>query len=151
MVDLPPDLPEPVVCSIQAAVKYEVPANILLAVAEKEGGKPGQWVRNANDTYDVGPMQFNTAYLSSLAKYGIRPEHVAQSGCYPYALAAWRIHMHIRNDRGDLWTKVANYHSYTPHLNKSYRADLMRRAAGWEKWLNSRFSTREVTFQMDKR
>ena len=74
-------------------------------------------MRNANDTYDVGPMQFNTAYLSGLAKYGIRPEHVAQSGCYSYVLAAWRIHMHIRNDRGDLWTKVANYHSYTPHLN----------------------------------
>jgi hypothetical protein len=41
-MDLPPDLPERVVCSIQAAVKYEVPANILLAVPEKEGGKPGQ-------------------------------------------------------------------------------------------------------------
>ncbi|WP_256210550.1 hypothetical protein [Nitrosospira multiformis] len=41
-----------------------------------------------NDTYDVGPMQFNTAYLSDLAKYGITPEHVAQQGCYSYALAA---------------------------------------------------------------
>ncbi len=50
-------------CSISAAVKYEVPANIVLAVAEKEAGKPGQWVRNTNGTHDVGPMQFNTTYL----------------------------------------------------------------------------------------
>ena len=151
MMDLPPHMQERIVCSIQAAVKYEVPANILLAVAEKEGGKPGQWVKNSNDTYDVGPMQFNTTYLSDLSRYGITPEHVAQPGCYSYTLAAWRIRMHIQNDRGDLWTKVANYHSYTPHLNTAYRVDLMRRAARWEKWLNTRFTTRDVTFQMGKR
>jgi hypothetical protein len=38
---LPPDSRERISCSIEAAVKYEVPANILLAVAEKEGDKPG--------------------------------------------------------------------------------------------------------------
>jgi hypothetical protein len=68
VVDLPPQLQERVVCSIAAAVKYQVPANIVLAVAEKEAGKPGQWVRNTNGTHDVGPMQFNTAYLRDLAR-----------------------------------------------------------------------------------
>jgi len=38
-MDLPPDQQERIVCSITAAIKYEIPANILLAVAEKEGGK----------------------------------------------------------------------------------------------------------------
>ncbi len=60
MMDLPPDIQERVVCSITAAIKYEIPANILLAIAEKEGGKPGQWVSNSNGTHDVGSMQFNT-------------------------------------------------------------------------------------------
>ena len=69
--DLPPHLHERVVCSIAAAVKYEIPANIVLAVAEKEGGKPGQWVRNSDGSHDVGTMQFNTAYLRDLAPYGI--------------------------------------------------------------------------------
>ena len=41
MMDLPPDMQERVVCSITAAIKYEIPANILLAIVEKEGGKPG--------------------------------------------------------------------------------------------------------------
>ncbi|GJL76738.1 hypothetical protein [Nitrosomonas sp.] len=71
MVDLPPDMQEQVVCSITAAIKYEIPANILLAIAEKEGGKPGQWVRNSNGTHDVGSLQFNTAYLQDLSRYGI--------------------------------------------------------------------------------
>jgi len=48
MMDLSPDMQERVVCSIAAAIKYEIPANILLAIAEKEGGKPGQWIRNRN-------------------------------------------------------------------------------------------------------
>lgn len=70
--DLPPLEQERISCSIIAAVKYELPANIVLAVAGQEGGKPGQWVKNKNGSYDVGTMQFNTNYLTDLAKYGIR-------------------------------------------------------------------------------
>jgi hypothetical protein len=51
LADLPPQLHERVVCSIAAAVKYEIPANIVLAVAEKEGGKPSQWVRNSDGSH----------------------------------------------------------------------------------------------------
>ena len=142
--DLPPQLQERVVCSISAAVKYEVPVNIVLAVAEKEGGKPGQWVRNSNGTYDVGPMQFNTAYLGNLTRYGITAGDVAAAGCYSFDLAAWRLRMHIRNDKGDLWTKAANYHSRTPQYNAVYRADLMRKASKWADWLEARFVTLDV-------
>lgn len=132
-------------CAVSAAVKYEVPANIVLAVAEKEGGKPGQWVRNSNGTHDVGPMQFNTAYLRDLARYGITADDVAAAGCYSFDLAAWRLRMHIRNDKGDLWTKAANYHSRTSQYNAVYRADLMRKAAKWADWLEARFVTLDVT------
>ena len=125
---LPPQVQERVVCSISAAVKYEVPANIVLAVAEKEAGKPDQWVRNSNGTHDIGPMQFNTSYLGDLARYGITANDVAAAGCYSFDLAAWRLRMHIRNDTGDLWTKAANYHSRTPRHNQVYRADLIRKA-----------------------
>ena len=79
VADLPPQLQERVVCSIAATVKYQVPANIVLAVAEKEAGKPGQWVLNTNGTHDVGPMQFNTAYLRDLAGYGITLDAVTQA------------------------------------------------------------------------
>ena len=144
-IDLPPQLQERVVCSIAAAAKYDIPANLMLAVAEQEGGKPGQWVRNPNGTHDVGAMQFNTAYLTSeLARYGITPVDVAAAGCYSYELASWRLRMHIRNDRGDLWTKAANYHSRTPHHNAIYRAQLVQRGAKWGAWLEARVPTLDV-------
>ncbi|PSJ16488.1 transglycosylase SLT domain-containing protein [Nitrosomonas supralitoralis] len=138
MMDLPPDQQERIVCSITAAIKYEIPANILLAIAEKEGGKPGQWVSNRNGTHDVGSMQFNTAYLGDLARYGITPDDAAQPGCFPYELAAWRIRLHIKQDTGDVWTKASNYHSRTPIVNATYRADLMVKAAHWADWLEDR-------------
>lgn len=144
-LDLPPQMQERVVCSISAAAKYEIPANIVLAVAEKENGKPGQWVRNDNGTHDVGPLQFNTAYLRQLASYGITPADVAAAGCYPYDLAAWRLRQHITKDQGDLWTRSANYHSRTPRFNEVYRADLMRRAARWADWLAARYPTHEIS------
>lgn len=81
-VNLPAQLQERVVRSASAAVKYEVPANIVLALAEKEAGNPGQWVRNFNGTHDVEPMQFNTAYLIDLARHGITAKAVAATGCY---------------------------------------------------------------------
>jgi len=144
IADLPPQLQERVVCSISAAAKYEVPANLILAIAQKEAGKPGQWVRNSNGTSDVGTMQFNTAYLSTLARYGITAEDVAQSGCYPYDLAAWRIRGHLKHDAGDFWTRAANYHSRTPVYNAVYRADLMVKAARWADWLQARYATYDM-------
>lgn len=140
----PDEIKERVMCSVVAAVKYDVPANIVLAVAELENGKPGQYVRNANGTCDVGPLQFNTDYLADLAKYGITPEDVANTGCYPYELAAWRLRGHIRGDTGDVWTRAANYHSRTPKYNAIYRAKLIRAAGKWADWLAQRFNTRDV-------
>lgn len=143
-LDLPPAMEERVICSVVAAVKYELPANIVLAVAGQEGGKPGQWVKNKNGTYDVGTMQFNTSYLADLAEYGITAQDVEKPGCYPYDLAAWRIRGHVKNDQGDLWTRVANYHSRTPEHNQKYRALIKQRASHWADWLDKHFVTHQV-------
>jgi hypothetical protein len=141
---LPPELQNRIICSIAAAVKYRVPANIVLAVAEKEGGRPGQWRPNRNGTHDVGSMQFNTAYLTDLARYGITASDVATGGCYSFDLAAWRLRQHLYNDKGDLWTRAANYHSRTPQHNHVYRTDLIRKASKWADWLDARFVTVDI-------
>lgn len=142
IADLPPLEQERVVCSIQAASRYQIPTNIMLAVAEKEGGKPNARVRNRNGTYDLGTMQFNTSYLKSLKKHGITEEHVLSEGCYPYYLAAWRLRQHIYKDKkGDIYQRAANYHSYTPYYNKRYRIDLVKRSIKWADWLKKHFKT----------
>lgn len=145
LADIPPQQHERVVCSISAAVKYEIPANIVLALAEKEGGRPGQRVSNSNGTHDIGPMQFNTTYLQELSKFGIRQSDVAGHGCYPFELAAWRVRGHLQNDTGDIWTRAANYHSRTPKYNATYRLDLMQKADRWADWLGQHFTTVDLS------
>jgi hypothetical protein len=131
---MPIDLPmhfhqERVACSIQAADHYRISPLVMLAVAEQEGGKPGQKVRNLNGTYDYGPMQINTVALKDLMPYGITEHQVMAAGCYPYYLAAWRLSGHLNNDSGDLWQRAANFHSRTPSHNRDYRAQLIQRAS----------------------
>ena len=63
---------------------------------------------------------------------------------YPYQLAAWRLRGHLRGGRGDIWTRVANYHSRTPFHNQRYRAQLIRRASAWERWLGVQFPVHVV-------
>lgn len=122
----------------------------MLAVAEKENGKPGLWRLNSDGSHDVGALQLNTRYLATLGRYGVVPADVAAAGCYPYDLAAWRLHHHLRNDAGDLWTRAANYHSRTPRFNQAYRADLIRRADAWADWLASRYATSEFSDEREK-
>ncbi|PJE09587.1 muramidase [Legionella sp.] len=145
IIDLAPFEKERVVCAILAAIKYEIPTNIVLAIAEKEAGTPGLWVKNKNGSYDVGAMQLNTTYLQDLAKFGISPDDVAQAGCYAYDLAAWRIRGHLQHDKQDLWTRAANYHSKTPKYNRIYREDLIKKATKWKNWLNHYVLTYSVT------
>lgn len=132
---------ERVSCSLGAALRYGVPANVVLAVAEQEGGRPGEWVANRNGTFDVGTLQFNTGYLRTLAGYGIGPVEAARPGCYAYHLAAWRLRQHLVHDGGDVWTRAANYHSRTPSLNAAYRAQIVPRGARWASWLHARWPT----------
>jgi hypothetical protein len=149
LADLPAALHDRVVCSVAAAVKYQVPANLVLAVAEQEGGRVGQWSKNHNGTYDIGPLQFNTRYLSSLARFGITTADVEAAGCYPYDLATWRLRQHLAEDTGDLWTRAANYHSRTPALNAKYRKQLLRRAIRWAAFLSSHFRTAEWSTHLE--
>ncbi|TWA81518.1 hypothetical protein FBY14_1249 [Azospirillum brasilense] len=149
VVDLPPVLPpaqqEMVLCAVQMAQRYHLPANVLLAVAEQEGGRPGQWVRNDNGTYDVGALQFNTAYLADLRRFGITPADVADRGCYPYELAAWRIKKHVVEDKGSFWKRVANYHSRNSAPNQRYQSLIKPRAQKWWRWLTANYATHDLT------
>jgi hypothetical protein len=124
-------------CSLAAAERFQVPADVVLAVATVENGRPGQWAPNANGSYDLGAMQLNTSYIASLARFGIRADHVLAPGCYAYMLAAWRLHGHLVHDGGDPWRRVANYNSRTPVFNLRYQARLVPAAAAWRRWLQT--------------
>ena len=128
-------------CALAASVRYDVPADALLSVYSVERGGVDTWSHDANGTYDVGPLQFNTAYLASLRKFGITPGAVEGKTCYPWFLAAWRIHDQLVEDRGGFWTRVARYHSATPRYVATYRRQLLEYAPRWRAWLIAHYPT----------
>ena len=127
--DLPPQMPVSEVrmfCSVEAAVHYQIPADLIYAVSLNEGGDFKSKSPNNNGTFDLGIMQFNTSFLKTLESEGIKPEHVMNASCYAFHLAAWRIKGHLQeNDHADVFTMVAYYHSRTPRYNQIYKKRLI--------------------------
>ena len=74
--DLPPVvIEERVQCSIAAALRYNIPANVMLAVAEQENGRPGARVQNTNNTRAgkiVAAATENTGVTNSRISAGLR-------------------------------------------------------------------------------
>ena len=128
-------------CALAASVRYDVPADALLSVYSVERGGSDTWSHDANGTYDVGPLQFNTAYLASLRRFGITPRAVEGKTCYPWFLAAWRIHNQLVDDHGGFWTRAARYHSATPRYVEAYRHKLLEYAPRWRAWLIAHYPT----------
>lgn len=125
--DLPPQMPVQdvrVYCSVEAAIHYDMPADLIYGVSLTEGGSSESKVRNSNGTFDLGYMQFNTAYLKSLSNKGVKAEDVTKKNCYPFHLAAWRIKNHLAEPGDDMLKKVSFYHSRTPEFNSVYKKKL---------------------------
>jgi len=58
-------------CINRAAIEFNVPAKLIISVLGVERGKVGQVAQNMNKTYDIGPMQINSSWLPTLARYDI--------------------------------------------------------------------------------
>ena len=52
-----------------------------------------------------------------------------------------RIHDQLVDDHGGLWTRVARYHSATPHYVATYRRQLLEYALRWRAWLIAHYPT----------
>lgn len=111
-------------CFYREAQRQRVEPLKLLSVMKTEGGRVGQFVRNSNGTYDMGPMQINTIHLPALAtKFGVDKATVAQNiaydGCFNVAVAAWMLRQRTDEVGGDFWMGIGRYHSKTPkHRNR---------------------------------
>ncbi|MCL2474009.1 MAG: lytic transglycosylase domain-containing protein [Alphaproteobacteria bacterium] len=106
-------------CLLLAANTYDVPPALMIGIMTVEGGRIGQEVGpNKNGTYDLGPMQINTRWLSMLGQHWkVHPDTarawVRDDGCINMHVAAWILKQKIVST-GSMWSGVAAYHSATP-------------------------------------
>lgn len=114
-----PMMDVPLHCVNAAAVEYHVPAKLILSVLQVERGKVGQVVKNQNGTYDLGPMQINTSWLPTLARYGITQQDVRDNPCVNVRVGAWILSKSIAEGKNVL-VGIGDYNSHTDHFNRRY-------------------------------
>lgn len=112
-------------CFFAEAARQQIEPLKLLAVMKTEGGRVGQFVRNSNGTYDIGPMQINSVHLADLSKrLGASREEVASAlaydGCFNVAIGAWMLRKRTDEAGGDFWYGIGFYHSKTPTYRNRY-------------------------------
>ena len=110
----------PIECINQAAITYQVPANLLISILKVEGGKVGLAKLNPNGTHDYGPMQINTVWLPVIAKFGYSKEKIQYDACANMWVGAWILTQKMA-EASNLWRGVANYHSHTNEKNIAYQ------------------------------
>jgi hypothetical protein len=109
----------PIQCVNQAALEFQLPVPLILAVIKTENGRIGLARQNNNGTQDLGPMQINTTWLPRIARYGITHYQLQYDACENVRVGAWILGTSIAGGK-DLWTGVGNYHSHSPAENFLY-------------------------------
>ena len=108
-----------------AARHYNIHKEVLSAVLAVEGGRTGMKKRNSNGSYDIGPMQINSTWLSELRQRGISEYAVTYDYCTNILVGAWILARELMGSgapRGtaEYWQAVGRYNSRTPYFNARY-------------------------------
>ncbi|MDD3288739.1 MAG: lytic transglycosylase domain-containing protein [Alphaproteobacteria bacterium] len=117
-------------CLLLASNTYQVPPAVMIGIMHVESGRIGQEVGpNSNGTFDLGPMQVNSRWLTPLAKHWRVDQRTAKTwvrdnGCVNVHVAAWILRQKI-TEAGDLYGGIARYHSATPGFGNRYAAKVI--------------------------
>jgi soluble lytic murein transglycosylase-like protein len=106
-------------CFEQAEKRYRVSAQILRSISRVEsGGNPAAFHRNANGSFDIGHMQINSAWLPTLAKYGINQDRLTNP-CVNTHVGAWILANNFQR-LGYGWNAVGAYNAKSPDKAAAY-------------------------------
>jgi soluble lytic murein transglycosylase-like protein len=100
-------------CTNWASSRYEVPAELLQAIAQVESStNPRAFNRNVDGTHDIGLMQINSRWLRTLHQHGLT-ENDLWDPCVNTLVAAWILSENFRL-WGPTYRALGAYHSPSP-------------------------------------
>ncbi len=115
----------PIECINQAATEYQVPAALIMAIIQVEGGSTGLAMPNTNGTFDLGVMQINTTWASTFEQKGYTISDIQDDACKNVEVGTWILSQCLANDSNNLITAVGDYHSHTPTYNHEYAVKVL--------------------------
>lgn len=103
-------------CVNRAAQRYQVDKRLIHAIIQIESsGNPSALNRNANGSEDIGVMQINSSWLPTLARYGIKRDHLYDP-CTNIHVGTWVLAGNIAR-YGRTWRAVGAYNA-TSHAKR---------------------------------
>lgn len=108
-------------CWADAAARYNVPVDLLYAIARVETGSRYNLVSptNKNGSYDIGLMQINSIHLPRLAKFGITKKDLLEKPCVNLHVGAWLLSDAIAR-HGYTWVAIGAYNAGSHNKRKIY-------------------------------
>ncbi len=99
-------------CFTQASEKYNVPENLLRAIAAHESSMNPKAIskKNSDGTYDIGLMQINSWWMPQLYKYGISQKSLLNNPCLNLHVGAWILATNFHT-HGKSWNSVGAYNA----------------------------------------
>jgi len=115
-------------CFELAASRYEVPVQLLRAIAQVESGfNPRALNLNANGTHDIGLMQINSSWLPQLRQMSVS-EQALWDPCVNTLVAAWLLSENFKR-WGLTYKALGAYHSPDAERQLRYAKRVLRAAA----------------------
>ena len=106
-------------CFEAAAARYRLPVSLLSAISRVESaGNADALHHNRNGSVDIGHMQINSAWLPTLARYGIDQKQLAEA-CTNTHVAAWILAQNIAR-LGYNWEAIGAYNATSPGKRQIY-------------------------------
>lgn len=108
-------------CWADASARYNVPVDLLYAIARVETGNRHNLVSppNKNGSYDIGLMQINSSHLARLAKLGITKKDLLEKPCVNLHVGAWILSDAIAR-HGYTWIAIGAYNAGSHEKRKVY-------------------------------
>jgi soluble lytic murein transglycosylase-like protein len=118
---LPLPSPDVDACLVAAAHKHALAYELLRSIAEHESRFNPKAVNNhnANGSVDYGLVQINSAWLPTLAKYGISQQDLFNP-CINADVGAWILASNFKS--GVTWDAVGAYNARSPVKRFTYAA-----------------------------
>ena len=125
-------------CWLLAADKFNVPSELLEAIAHVESGhNPGALNLNTDGSVDIGIMQINSRWLPALSEVGITPDDLYVP-CINIHVGAWILAQEVKR-YGYTWEAIGAYHAgpYTSRTRirklESYRIYARKVLSYWRR------------------
>ena len=112
-------------CVGQASDDFKVPRVLILLILDTEGGWVGAEAHNKNGTSDFGPMQVNSSWLPTLAKFGITRDLLQNHACTNIYTGTWILASLMKANK-DFAEVIALYHSPTPKYQAEYLGEVRK-------------------------